>query len=375
MGFIVMAVFMGIIGIIGTLSLNAIKGNAHDMYHVNFQNMDNLHRIKENLLQAEAIGNAQQSRKEESEREKWGRKIAELNIENQGIMEIVEPRLSSEAERRAWRELKEAFEARLIQTGKMKHLEMGYTPEHKEGQETIRQYGQDIIGVIDFIIGENKAAAQAQDEDNVRRHTRTQITMIIIILIGLMVAFSVSVYLSSYVKQSLKTSLDFIKALGKGDMKFKVEDSGAQDEFGLFITTLKQTQGKMKRTMAQISSDSQEISTHSDELLEIIGHMNSVFNYVARTTPVLGGGMQVTRNTVGELLVMVGKLGPSEAQEEILLALEDIAYNMDKATVNSDAAKRGMSQALEVLDKIAIASDSQAIVAERLRTLMSRFKI
>ncbi len=358
LGFLTIVVFLAVIGIIATQSIKAMNDNAHAMYSINLQNIDDLHMIKENQQQMSLIGKDQQGRKNDTEREKFGKIIEATGKKNRQLLETIEPRLLGTKEKEIWINFKESFDAYQIQNGKMKHIKPGDNPERREAGGKLNKYNADMFHFLEELITENQASAQAQDELNGRKYDSVQRTMITIVLAGILLALLIALSLSAYIVKALKDGLHLATALGDGDLTAEVEDPKTKDELGRLVMALRETQSKMKLAISQIATESQDVTSGSNELSIIIEEMNATFDHITASTLSMVGEIQDVNSATEELTAAVEEVDSNVSQ--LSQKASDGSKEATTISARAEAIKKQGQFSKEKSDKL-IAQKTKAI--------------
>lgn len=374
--------FLGVIGTIASISIRVMSDKADTMYRINLENIDDLHTIKENLLISSLIGSGQDKRKSDEERQKWGAVIEEHGQEIRRIMADVEPRLLEGQERQMWDDFKESFEAHQAQNAQMKNLPKGDNPERRAATANLDQRNEEMYYNLEALVAANQASGLAQNEKNRAQYLTVQTAMVVIIVAGIIIALLIASYLSNHIMKSLRKGLEIATALGEGDLTYEIEEPKNLDEVGQLIKALKETQGKIKLAITQISNESQDVSSASGQLSRTIGQMGDTFAHISASTLGMVGEIQDVNAATEELTAAIEQVDSSvsqlanssaEGSSEAVVINQRAASIKEQGQVSKESADHlieekmvAISEAIErgkVVNEIAVIADSISSIA------------
>ena len=166
-GFLMISVLLGIIGLVGAYNMRSINNNARLMYSYNLQNADDLHQIKENLLDATTALAYLTSTRDETGNQTLLRKVSRITNKNQEIIEKVELRVTSKEDQESWENFKQIVEKYRMERERI--IEM-----MKEGsmlstaKVELEKHNGTMFSELDCLIEQNQKQAQVQNENNSR---------------------------------------------------------------------------------------------------------------------------------------------------------------------------------------------------------------
>lgn len=304
---------LGIIGTISTIGISALNRNADRMYHINLRNIDNLHQMKENLLEVTLTATYITNDTSSEDINALSETIIETYKSNQEIMANIEPRLVTETELAIWEEFKDTFEAYAgQQQTAISQTRIGNRPQ--ETQDELNRLSDQMFSGINSLVAENQAVAKLQNDRNNGAYKVTVVTVIITVILGFIIALLIAYFLSAYITRVLGKGLEFALALGEGDLTFEMEDPQIDDEFGKLIKALKETQRKIKMALTQISRESEDVSASSQELSATIEEINSTFDDISSHTLGMVGDIQDVNAATDQLTAAIEEVDSSVSQ-------------------------------------------------------------
>ena len=264
-GFMAINLMLIVIGIVGMLNINKINNNAISMHDEYLVNVDELHQIKENLLELDITLQDIKHAKTKNEIKDITAKIDEINSKNEIVIASYESRPMNEAEVLSWKRL--ISRVGVFKNQRDQALRSIADGDGSDTSDMIDELGiasWSVLSVIDTVIEMNQEFASERNVENGRIYKSSYTYMIIIIALGGIVAIGLGLFLASYITSAAKKGLDFAQALGNGDLTFEIEESKTQDELGKLVSALKEAQVKMRNTIVQISTESEDVSASSD---------------------------------------------------------------------------------------------------------------
>lgn len=312
-GFLVISMLLGVIGLLGTRNIKSINHNAALMYSYNLQNVDDLHQIKENLLDATIALAYLTSTRDETGIQTILRKISRAANTNQEIIQRIELRLASEESKEGWHNFKQTLETYRVERERI--IEM-----MKEGSKLstakveLDKYNGIVFDELDRLIEQNQNEAQIQYKNNDSAYKTTSFAMYILIVVGFIIALLLGTILSLYIASATQRGLDFAMALGEGNLAFEIKEGKSNDELGKLIKALKQAQNKMRAALTEISIESEEVSASSQELSATIEEISSTFESISNNTLGITSEIQDINAATEQLTAAIEEVNSGVAQ-------------------------------------------------------------
>ncbi|HHX62225.1 MAG TPA: methyl-accepting chemotaxis protein [Epulopiscium sp.] len=326
--FLVIVIFLGVLGAVSSLNMASVNKNSKTMYAVNLQNIDDLHQIKGSLLEIALLSASINNTTPIAVIEETATTIEELRIKSEEMLTSIEPRLLTQEEKEIWEKFKATFV--LYSDQLTKYIEMAKTGSTYQatGKHLIRYRG-DMFQNINNLIANNQEVAKVQNEKNDKEYKDVVIFMFVFIAGVLILALLIAYFLSAYIVGGLKKGLDFAVSLGEGDLTLQVEEPKTNDELGKLIKALKEAQNKIKFAITQISSESEDVSSSSEELSATIEEMTSTFD-------------EISSHTLG----MVREIQDvNAATEELTAAIEEVDSSVSQL---ANSSSEGTGQAIAI---------------------------
>ena len=330
-GFLIIILFLSSVGTLGISSVKRINQTSDRMYSVNLKNINDLHRIKENLLEVELAGIGITLDSSSAVIGEIGQEIHSIYEETMDLIDQVGQRLLSEEADMMWEQFLKSFEA--YKAGQESILRIPLVgPELKIAQEELVAHSSAMLSDITAIIEINLERAELQNQKNHASNRLIQVLISVIGTIGFFTTLLVAYFLSGYIARSLDKVLQLAVALGEGDLTFEIDHISSEDELGRLMAALKETQNKIKLMITDISKESGDVSSASQGLLATIEEMGATFESIASHT-----------------LGMIREIQDvNKATEELTAAIEEVDSSVSQL---ANSASEGSSQAVGINER------------------------
>lgn len=300
-GFIFIAVLLGIVGFMGNYGMAKIEKNAESIYSYNLQSIDELHLIKENLLEiSEQIQTAVLS-KDSSQTQQAANQVDSLKEINLKYMDSYSKRPLSDAAKKIYNDFNTLLEDyRVKRTTALDLAKQGKYDEAAVKLTEVTQARDKMFSKLDELVARNQSMAKQADSDNKAYYSQTVTLMYLIIGLGLIFAVAIGLFLALYISKSVKNGLSFAEALGNGDLTCSLETK-SNDELGKLIKALNNAKDNMKAIIKNIIEQSQEVTASSEELSATMEEMTSNFHNIDQSTSTIVQNIQEVNAITEEL--------------------------------------------------------------------------
>ncbi|MBU5485749.1 methyl-accepting chemotaxis protein [Clostridium sp. MSJ-11] len=269
-----MLIIIVAVGVIGIIGIKIIDRNTDTIYSYNLKSIDNSHLIMENILNDKAELQGIVFIKDKAEIEKRIENINKIKNDNIEIMNNYEKHPLSTDAIGLWSDFKDKFlEYRKVQDNTiklMKNLQYEqahiYLPKVQESRE-------EMFTLLNELIDMNYEIAKKNNEMNNAICNKIIITMIIVIILGLGISIVLSIIISKYIANSIEEGLKSAKAVGEGDLTYKI-DIKSKDELGELERELDVAENKVKDLVENIIKQSNEGNIQSEVLLNSIENIS-----------------------------------------------------------------------------------------------------
>lgn len=333
-GFSIMNMLVIILGVIGTLGIKQVNESAQLMYDDYLQSVDRLHQIRENLLQSDITLQYIKQASTRNDINRMSEGIDVLAKQTNDIMTEYEMENLGGTEQGTWNELKAALENYRIERKKSLSTLDGSDMEiSREVVDGLMKHSQPVYDGIEHLIEMNQKMATEADLTGYQVYQETTKLMMTMLIIAMGISLTLAIYLTYYIPTAARRGLEFARALGEGDLRFEMEEGESKDELGSLIGALREAQQKMRQTVIQITSESEEVSASSQELSATIEELNATFETIVNNTLGIAGGIQEISASTEELTITIGEVNSGVTQ----LASTSSDGHMEATTIKQRA--------------------------------------
>lgn len=358
-GFLIITIFVGAIGILGVSNMNKLNSAASTMYNDNFKSIDELHLLKENLLEITIILQYMSDESSKNLIGEYTEEINEITLENQNIINSIDARGLDDEVKVRWEEFKSKTEnyryrrKNIIDLFNQKagELERANRMVAISSIKALASFTDEMFDDIDEIISINQGMAEESNRSNNLVYQRSSFIMLGILIGSFVLAIALGGFLSLQMSRAIRKGLDFAEALGQGDLSFEIIDASitddkeveidngeekerkVSDEIGRLMIALREAREKVKNTIIEISRGSEDVSASSEELSATIEEINSTFESISNNTLSVVDSIQEINASTEELTATVLEVNSGVAQ----LALSSSDGNNEAAKIKERA--------------------------------------
>ncbi len=304
-GFIFIAILLGVVGFVGSYGLVGIQKNAEKIYDYNLQSINELHLIKENLLEIRAEIQIAAYSKDPVEIQKAIKQIDTLKNENIKDIESFGKRTLSDEDRKTFNNFNLLLED--YKTKREVVLDLASAGKYDEAENKngeVTEAREKLFKDLDALVTSNQELAKQENDDNKTHYKAFIIQMYSVIVFGLILAIVIGLVLSLYISKVVKRGLVFAEALGNGDLTFSLETK-SNDELGKLIKALNNAKDKIKSIIHDIIEQSQDVTASSEELSATLEEMTSNFENIDNNTSTIVNNIQEINAITEELSATV----------------------------------------------------------------------
>jgi methyl-accepting chemotaxis protein len=339
LSFLIMAILIAIIGIIGKTSLKTLDTNSKGMYNDDLKSIQMLTDIKQSLVGGksnviELVYVRDASKKDDLE------KGIQLNIatEDKDILNYENITMDS-LEKQMWPTIKNQLsQYRTITENVVKLVDAGNYDEAVKQYNQIPAIRDAMMANIDKIININIDSAKTDNLNNNSIYLNSNNIMTILMIVGLLLAIGIGLLISRDINTPLVKIVDFAENLAKFDLSNNCQIT-RKDEFGKTGGALTKAQENIKELIKTIMSNSQDMSASSKELSATVEELSAKTEEIDSALTNIVSGIQET----------------SAVSEEVSASVEEVDSSINelsgKAMKGSDNAIQSKKRATEVEKK------------------------
>lgn len=331
-GFIVIALLIGVTGFFGKFGMSKIENSAQEIYTNNLQRIDEIHSIKENLLDEMSIVQGMIIDGNPTKTAEGIKIINEIKSANITYVENYSKRTMSDDEKRAF----DGYVSNLenyasVQSEIFDLLNKENYVEAIKKKDELFEARDNMFEKLNELIKINQTLAKEANDNNAEDYKITINIMHIILGVGITLAVIVGTILSRYISNAVKKGLLFAEALGNGDLTYSLE-SKSNDELGKLIKALNNAKNKMKSVIQNIIDQAQGMTSSSEELSATLEEMANNFNNIDKNT--------------SHIVMNIQEINSST--EELSATMEDVNSGINQLAANSTESSH---QSVQIKDK------------------------
>lgn len=338
--FIVIALFIGIIGFIGISDMKKINNNAVHLYHYNLRGISELTKMKENFsdLRADLLKLVYQQNKN-NQNDTLKNEIEELSKKNYDIINNYEKELLAKDDESLFNTIKNDIENyKSARETVIKFVDEGNYKEADANFYKITEGRKKLFGDIDKLVENIKINADVSDASSDVIFNNSLIIISIIVVLCFIASIIVGIYLSIKISSKMKEALKFAQAIGEGDLtKSLVSDT--KDEIGDLVSALNKAVENVRKLISQIINSTSDLSATSEELSATSDVVSSKSEVVSISTEQIFKGVEDLSSTIEEV---------SSSTEGINFSTHEL---VNKASKAEDAATEIKKRALDLKEK------------------------
>lgn len=338
--FIMVALFIGVVGFIGIHNIKKINTNAASMHDYNLESVKNLTTVKQNF--SDIRGNMlrivyQENRNQQNASLKQD--IDKLTNENNTILDKYEKTLLSDEEKPIFVQLKKDIdEYRAARELVIKYVDQNNYKDADANFSKITDARVKVYGSLDKLMAVNINQADNSYKENNATYKSSLFVATSIMALGLALAITLGLVISIVISRQIKKALVFAEALGEGDLTQSI-DIDSKDEIGNLARALNQASSNVKDLISEIINSASDISATSEELSATTEEISSKMEVASESTEQISRGAQDLSATTQEV---------SASAEEIGASTSELANKSKDAAISANEIKK---RAFEVKEK------------------------
>ncbi|NMF07390.1 methyl-accepting chemotaxis protein [Clostridium beijerinckii] len=326
--FILIALFIGIVGAIGIVNLSKINSNAMSMHDNDLKTIKNLTDIEKNTasVRADLLKIVYQHREEQQD--SILKEIDTLKDSNTKLIEEYEKTLSSKEEEETFSQFQKDFEVyRAARDIVIKYsIEKNYE-EADAKFDAVTEARKKAFTSLDKLIDINLRQADESYNENNATFKVSLYTINIITVLGLLLAIIFGWLISGIISNQLKKVVVFAEAIGEGDLTNKIHID-SRDEIGMLAKSLNLAGDKIRMLISEIINSSSDLSATSEEL--------------SATTEEISSKMEIVTESINQ--IARGTQDLSAITEEVSASTEEIGSTTMKLSESADGAKESSKE-------------------------------
>ncbi len=387
--FIMIALFISVVGVIGILGMKNINGHAMSMHDYNLESVKELTTLRQNTgdIRYDVIKIVYNINLKNNGADQKN-EIKKLEADNDAIIARYEKSLLSDQERETFeslkkhlKEYKQSYDLLLKATEENNYaLAMAEFPNLSTPRSN-------VYNDLTALLKSNTDQADAADNENHSIYSSSFIKIIAICGLGLLIALAAGIFIATSISRQLNKVLNFAEAIGQGDLTQSI-DVDTKDEIGALAGALNNASSNVRSLIGEIMNSASDMGAVSEELSATVEEVSSKMEMVNDSTELIARGAQDLSSTTEEVSASSEELGASTAElaktadgaAVSVSAIEKRAQEIKSRAVSESAKSRvlyeekqsNITKAIEegkVVDEIKLMAEAIGSIAEQTNLL------
>lgn len=358
--FLIVALFIGIVGSIGLMNMGKINSNSNLLYSDGLNILDDLQKINSNTLHIRlSVINLTEGRDSGKVKETQ-EAIDKYRKQNDEMIKVYENHGLDASEKEVFAEFqndlkdyRSACDTVISLVGSQKF------DEAMEASKESAAIRDKLTTSLDKLISLTNQQAEETNKANNTLYKNSFYIMGIISILGLIIAVLLGLFISVAISRDLMQVSIFAEAIGNGDLTKSIKND-SKDEIGILARALNQAVDNVRNLISAIIESSNDISASSQELSATTEEVSSQMETVNESTVQISKGAQDL----------------SAITEEVNASAEEIGSNANElANRAGDAAlsvKEIKNRAIDIKDKATKNLEDVAVIYEKKRSNIIR---
>lgn len=386
--FIIVSLFIGIVGTMGINSMGKINDNSLRMYNYNLNSVLKITNADSNFSNIRTDLIKLVYEKDESEINELENEINTLFSKNDELLDYYEKNLMDESEKEGVDKIQ--ANRKIYKEGASKVIEYAKVMDYIGAAKSLSEISKartEIQAGFDQIIDMNNDEAENANSENLRTFNVSKIVAIVVTIVGFILAVILGSLISLSISKKLAKVVEFAKALGEGDLTKDIEVD-SKDEIGILTMELNNAKDNVKTLISEIINGSSEISAGSEELSATTEEVSSKMEVVNEATNQISKGIQDLSATTEEVSASAEEIGATtnelanksneafRAVDQIKQRAEKIKQraekNINDGNIIFNENKNNILKAIadgKVVEEVKIMADSIGAIAEQTNLL------
>lgn len=296
LSFLLVALFIGIVGIIGVFDSKTLYKNGSTMHNYDLEAIKQIENIKskESDIRYDLVKIIYQDNLNDQNNE-LENEVTNLSKEiESNITKYEKSGLLSDKEKPTFAIMKSDFKIYRDEYNKIiDYVNQGqatndYSQAFKEYSK-LANLRSNLVVDLNNIAKIKNSEADALNNQNDRTFSNVLIGTIFITVLGFVIAVFLGMFISRWMCRRFETILGFARSLGDGDFTQNIEIT-ANDELGVVSTSLNKAQEKIKEVILEIGNSSSSLSLTSEELFSATEEISSKMRNVNEAIKQISSG-------------------------------------------------------------------------------------
>ncbi|MCB2305305.1 methyl-accepting chemotaxis protein [Clostridium estertheticum] len=349
-GFVLVAVFIGIVGFIGMNNIKNIDKNLENIYNVDLIGVNDISNIRANLLEIRGDLYLILDPINKSNMQKNKDNIQRLVVIDNALILEYKTTITSDLERQQFAQ----FEKLLAdyRTNVEEVVKLAESGEFKNANALVPVLSKIRINMLTILEKEAKSTmsmAKVDYDNSQLSYNSSYVKITITTVLGLFLAIALGLIIAISMSRRIKKVVVVAEALCENDLS-KTVDIDNKDEIGILAKALNRAILNLKTLISEISESATDISATSEEL--------------SATTEEISAKMDLVNESVRQ--VSIGAEHLSAITEEVNATTESIAENVVEVTLKANNGTKIASNIEIKAEKISKSAEINANISNKI---------
>jgi Methyl-accepting chemotaxis protein len=328
--FILISIFIVVIGVVSVIDLKKINSNADSIYSNNMMSLQYLNTIHQNILKTGEYTTELLYVRDKNNRLTLEKEIVEFTEKDYKIIQQYENTGISSAETEILKSYKiHIDEYRNIRNQIVTLINADNYDEAIKNVNKLIEIRTKVINDIDKIIQLNIKQGEIANSENQSSYQTANKKLIILIVFSLLISLIFSFTITTFIKRRLKKVVNFADKLGDGDLTSYI-DIKSKDEFGKLANALNKATENTKNLIKEVQENSSKISSESEELNSQIEEIYSKMQAINEYTTEIAKAVEENSASAEQI---------NASEQEINSTLIQLANNAEESNKSSKQIK------------------------------------
>ncbi|OBR94123.1 methyl-accepting chemotaxis protein 4 [Clostridium ragsdalei P11] len=386
-GFIIVALFIGIVGAVGIVNMRKINSNYNTTYNNDFIGIKNLQQLYVNTLTMRvSVMRIVEDKNVTGTTD--AKDVAQRIIDNSKLLSEYKNNYLSNFQRNSFNSLTNYLKQyEDLDSESISLVSNGKYAEASNLSHSIGDARDKVSNSLNELIKSSQKDANNAKIQSDALYLKSSEIMVTVCVLGFIIAIVLGLIISLSISNPLKKVLIFAEAMGEGDFTSTI-DIDTEDEIGKVIKALNRATTNTKNLISEIITSSKHIDVSSEELSAVVEEVSSKVENIDSVVTKIQSGIEETSSSSEEITASVEEVD-SSINELSAKAVEgsnnankskDRATNVEKQGKDAikevknlyEEKKKNMLKAIEegkVVENIKVMADTIASIAEQTNLL------
>ena len=330
--FIIVALFIGFVGLIGMYSMNNIDKNLKSIYKVDMVGVNAINNIKSNLLEIRGDLLLILDPINKSDIKKYEENIDRLVTLDNALIVEYKTTITTDLDKKQFAEFEKLLgDYRTARSELLKQVDAGDFRKANTLSPGLTVIRENMFTVLEKEATLTMSMSKASYDNSQLSYNKAYVQIMVIIASGLIVAIALGLIIAITTSRQIKKVVIIAEALSENDLSQTV-DIDNKSEIGMLAKAINKAIINIKTLIGEISEGATDISATSEEL--------------SATTEEISSRMDIVNESVRQ--VSLGAEQLSATTQEINATTENIAENVADVTIR---ANKGTKIAIDIESK------------------------